>query len=118
LNGDEILAGSVYQSLVEARERKPDVPVVPKRTSDFIFVRYIGHPEIEVNEPYLKEWVDYLVSQLRDGADVYMFCHSPNNFAAPWLCRRIYLQVEKEVDLSPLPWNEVDSENYEQGQLL
>jgi uncharacterized protein YecE (DUF72 family) len=118
LNGDEILAGSVYQSLVEARERKPDVPVVPKRTSDFIFVRYIGHPEIEVNEPYLKEWVDYLVSQLRDGADVYMFCHSPNNFAAPWLCRRIYLQVEKEVDLSPLPWNEVDSENYEQGQLF
>jgi uncharacterized protein YecE (DUF72 family) len=118
LNGDEILAGSVYQSLVEARERKPDVPVVPKRTSDFIFVRYIGHPEIEVNEPYLKEWGDYVISQLQDDADVYMFCHSPNNFAAPWLCRRIYSQVEKNVDLPPLPWNEVDSENYEQGQLF
>lgn len=118
LNGDEILAGSVYQSLVEARERKPDVPVVPKRTSDFIFIRYIGHPEIEVNTPYLKEWGDYLISQLRDGADVYMFCHSPNNFAAPWLCRKIYAHVEKEINLPPLPWNEVDSENYEQGQLL
>jgi uncharacterized protein YecE (DUF72 family) len=118
LNGDEILAGSVYQSLVEARERKPDVPVIPKRTSDFIFVRYIGHPEIEVNEPYLKEWGDYLISQLQDGADVYMFCHSPNNFAAPYLCRKIYSQVEKEVELPPLPWNEVDNENYEQGQLF
>jgi uncharacterized protein YecE (DUF72 family) len=118
LNGDEILAGSVYQSLVEARERKPDVPVVPKRTADFIFVRYIGHPEIEVNEPYLKEWGDYLISQLQDGADVYMFCHSPNNFAAPYLCRKIYSQVEKEVEIPPLPWNEVDSENYEQGQLF
>jgi uncharacterized protein YecE (DUF72 family) len=118
LAGDEILAGSVYQSLVEARVRKPDVPVVPKRTSDFIFVRYIGHPQIDANNPYLKEWSDYLIPQLREGADVYMFCHSPNNLAAPWLCRRIYAQIEKQVDLPPLPWNEVDSEDYEQGQLL
>jgi uncharacterized protein YecE (DUF72 family) len=118
LNGDEILAGSVYQSLLEARERKPDVPVVPKRTSDFIFVRYIGHPEIEINNPYLKEWGNYFIPQLQEGADVYMFCHSPNNLAAPWLCRTLYAQVEKEVDLPPLPWNEVDRENYEQGQLF
>jgi uncharacterized protein YecE (DUF72 family) len=118
LNGDEILAGSVYQSLLEARERKPNVPVVPKRTSDFIFVRYIGHPEMEVNNPYLKEWGDYFIPQLQEGADVYMFCHSPNNLAAPWLCRKLYAQVEKKVDLPPLPWNEVDRENYEQGQLF
>jgi uncharacterized protein YecE (DUF72 family) len=118
LDGDEILAGSVYQSLLEARERKPDVPVVPKRTSDFIFVRYIGHPEIEVNNPYLKEWGNYFIPQLQEGADVYMFCHSPNNLAAPWLCRRLYAQVEKQVDLPPLLWNEVDRENYEQGQLF
>ena len=118
LDGDEILAGSAYQSLLEARQRKPDVPVVPKRTSDFIFVRYIGHPEIEVNNPYLNEWGNYFIPQLLEGADVYMFCHSPNNLAAPWLCRKLYAQVEKEVDLPPLPWNEVDSENYEQGQLF
>jgi uncharacterized protein YecE (DUF72 family) len=118
LDGDEILAGSTYQNLLEARERKPDVPVVPKRTSDFIFVRYIGHPDIDVNSPYLKEWGDYFVAQLQDGVNVYMFCHSPNNLAAPWLCRRLYTKVEKEVNLPPLPWNEVDRENYEQGQLF
>jgi uncharacterized protein YecE (DUF72 family) len=118
LDGDEILAGSVYQSLLEARDRKPDVPVVPKRTSDFIFIRYIGHPEIEVNHSYLNEWGDYLISQLRGGADAYMFCHSPNNLAAPCLCRKLYAQVEKKVELPPLPWNEVDSENYEQGKLF
>ena len=118
LNGDDILAGSVYQSLLEARERKPDVPVVPTRTADFIFVRYIGHPEVEVNNPYLKEWGNYFIPQLLEGADVYMFCHSPNNMAAPWLCRKIYARIEKEVNLPPLPWNEVDNENYEQGQLF
>ncbi len=118
LEGDEILEGSSYQSLLEARERKPDVPVLPKRTADFIFVRYIGHPEIEVNNPYLNEWGNYFIAQLREGAEVYMFCHSPNNLAAPWLCRKLYAQVEREVDLPPLPWNEVDRENYEQGQLF
>jgi uncharacterized protein YecE (DUF72 family) len=118
LSGDEILAGSVYQTLVEARERKPDVPVIPKRTADFIFVRYIGHPEIEVNQPYLDEWSDYFISQLQVEADIFMFCHSPSNFAAPWLARRVYSQVREHVDLPPLPWEEVDSENYEQGQLF
>jgi len=118
LDGDDILAGSVYQSLLEAREHKPNVPVVPTRTADFIFVRYIGHPEIEVNNPYLKEWGNYFIPRLLEGADIYMFCHSPNNMAAPWLCRKIYAQIEKEVNLPPLPWNEVDNENYEQGQLF
>ena len=47
LQGDAILAGSSYESLLEARERKPDVPVVPKRTSDFVFLRFIGHPELQ-----------------------------------------------------------------------
>jgi uncharacterized protein YecE (DUF72 family) len=149
LSGDKLLAGSVYQSLLEARERKPDVPVVPKRTSDFthgtpeehrdypgtarqgkcsaalvhrtaalVFVRYIGHPEMKVNDPYLKEWGEHFISQLREDADVYMFCHSPNNLAAPWLCRKIYAQVQEQVALPPLPWEAVDSENYEQGQLF
>ena len=118
LSGEAILAGSVYQSLLEARERKPDVPVVPKRTADFIFVRYIGHPEIELNSPYLQEWAEYLIPQLQSGADVYMFCHSPNNFAAPSLCRKIYGQAEKEVDIPPLPWNELVDEDFEQGQLF
>jgi uncharacterized protein YecE (DUF72 family) len=118
LSGEEVLAGSVYQSLLEARERKPDLPVAPKRTSDFVFVRYIGHPEIEFNTPYLKEWGDYIISQLKDGADVYLFCHSPNNFAAPYVCRKIYAQVEKEVSIPPLPWNQLADEDYEQGQLF
>jgi uncharacterized protein YecE (DUF72 family) len=118
LAGDEILAGSAYESLLEARARKPDVPVVPQRTSDFIFIRYIGHPDIEVNTPYLREWVDFLVPQLRRDADVFMFCHSPNNLAAPWLCRKIYAWAEQEVDLLPLPWEQLGSESYEQGRLL
>src|SRR5512142_1648002 len=43
LTGDPILEGTTYGSLVGARARKPDVPVNKTRTTDFVFIRYIGH---------------------------------------------------------------------------
>jgi uncharacterized protein YecE (DUF72 family) len=118
LAGDERLAGSTYESLLEARGRKPDVPVVPKRTTDFVFVRYIGHPEFEPNLSLLNEWADYFVPQLRNGADVYMFCHSPGNMVAPPLCRELHHRVAGEVPIPPLPWDHLESNTFEQGNLF
>lgn len=117
LAGDEILAGSTYESLLEARERKPDVPVVPKRTSDFVFVRYIGHPQMEVNRPLLEEWGSYFASEMKTGADVFMFCHSPDNLIAPSLCKELHRLVATQVDIAPLPWNAA-SEELERGKLF
>jgi hypothetical protein len=31
---------------------------------------------------------------------------------------RVYAWVEKKVALPPLPWEEIDTEDYEQGQLF
>jgi uncharacterized protein YecE (DUF72 family) len=118
LQGETILAGSTYESLLEARERKPDVPVVPKRTSDFVFVRYIGHPDLEVNRPFLDEWGGYFSSQLKTGADVYVFCHSPENLVAPTLCRVLHQRVAKDVSIPPLPWDLVDEDNFTQERLF
>ena len=89
LDGDKILEGSVYQTLLAACERKPNVPILPDRTADFIFLRYIGHPQMEQNESLLDEWADYVASQLSAGADAYVFCHSPENLTAPYLCRNV-----------------------------
>ena len=108
LQGDAVLAGSSYESLLEARERKPDVPVVPKRTADFIFVRYIGHPELKFNVKFLDEWGSYFAAQMKNGADVYAFCHSPDNMIAPDLCREIHKRVASQVNISQLPWDEVE----------
>jgi uncharacterized protein YecE (DUF72 family) len=118
LYGDKSLAGSSYESLLEARERKPDVPVVPKRTSDFVFVRYIGHPDLEINRPFLDEWGSYFSSQIKDGADVYAFCHSPDNMVAPTLCRELHQRVAKVVDVLPLPWDEIKPDIPQQGMLF
>jgi uncharacterized protein YecE (DUF72 family) len=118
LNGDKILHGSVYETLLEARERKPDVPAIPERTSDFIFIRYIGHPDMEYNLALLDEWAEYLISQLREGADAYVFCHSPDNMLAPYLCRAMHQSVAKQVHVPPLPWDEAEASTLRQGQLF
>lgn len=118
LHGDAILAGSTYESLLEARERKPDVPVVPKRTSDFVFVRYIGHPDLEINRPFLDEWGSYFASQMKTGADVFAFCHSPDNLIAPYLCRELHQRVSKGVDIPSLPWDDTDLNTFKQEQLF
>jgi uncharacterized protein YecE (DUF72 family) len=118
LDGDKILKGSVYQTLLAARERKPNVPVLPERTADFVFLRYIGHPQMEQNESLLEEWASYVASQLSMGVDAYVFCHSPDNFAAPYLCREFHRRVANQVDIPPLPWDKVDTKDFEQGELF
>jgi uncharacterized protein YecE (DUF72 family) len=107
LAGDKILEDTTYGSLVGARERKPDVPVTPVRTTDFVFIRYIGHPDLKFNDPFLDEWETYLASQLREGADAYVFCHSPENVTAPQIARELYHRIARRNALPPLPWDEI-----------
>ncbi len=118
LKGDKFLQGSVYENLLEARERKPDVPVIPERTADFVFIRFIGHPELDYNVAFLEEWAVYLVSQLRGGADVYVFCHSPDNMIAPYLCRELHRRIKESVSIPTLPWDEANANMFEQGRLF
>ena len=118
LDGDRILEGSVYQTLLAARARKPNVPILPERTADFIFLRYIGHPRVEQNESLLEEWAGYVSSQLSAQSDAYVFCHSPENLAAPYLCRDFHRRVAEKIILPPLPWDNVDAGNFEQRQLF
>jgi len=118
LKGDNSLRGSAYERLLEARERKPAVPVIPERTADFIFIRYIGHPQLAYNTAFLDEWADYLGSQLREGTDAYMFCHSPDNLIAPYLCRDLHQRIAAKAKISALPWDEADANTLQQGRLF
>jgi len=118
LQGDAILAGSTYESLLEARENKPDVPVVPKRISDFIFLRFIGHPELAQNIEYINEWVDYLVPQMQQNADVFIFCHSPDNLIAPEICREFHKRIAAKINIPPLPWDTLKPDEPEQPSLF
>jgi len=106
-----IRVGSAEErQVLQARERKPDLPLQIARTTDFIFLRYIGHPRMEVNEPFFKEWSEQLAQWLREGITLYVFCHCPFEVHSPMICRELYHRVGELVSLPPLPWDEEDAE--------
>jgi uncharacterized protein YecE (DUF72 family) len=118
LEGDAILAGSSYESLLEAREKKPDVPVFMEHTGDFTFLRFISHPDLAQNIELINEWVDYLVPQMQQGADVFIFCHSPDNLIAPEICREFHSRIAARINIPPLPWDTLKPDEPEQPSLF
>lgn len=108
LEGDPILKGSVYERLLQARQRKPDVPVQPTATAPFVFLRYIGHPQMDVNRPYIQEWCDYLAGLPPEVSEAYVFCHCPDDSQDPAICREFYRQASRKAPLPALPWDSAE----------
>ena len=92
------------QVLQATRERKPNLPLQIACTTDFAFLRYIGHPAMEVNEPFLAEWAEQLAQWLREGKALYVFCHCSDEQYAPALCAALYERVQALAPLPALPW--------------
>jgi uncharacterized protein YecE (DUF72 family) len=118
LQGEKILEGSVYQRLLEARQRKPDLPIQPKRTASFVFLRYIGHPQPEANAPYIDEWGEILADWLGEETEAYVFCHCPDERLDPWLCRQYHRRIGASLPLPPLPWDDLGTVTAKQGRLF
>jgi uncharacterized protein YecE (DUF72 family) len=107
------------QQVLQARERKPNLPLHIVKTTDFIFLRYIGHPRMEVNESFLDQWASHLAEWYRQGVTLYVFCHCPFEEHSPDICVELYRRVHKLVPLPPLPWlAEQEHTQPEQGRLF
>ena len=109
LAGDKILQSSVYERLLQARSQKPNTPIVAEPTAPFTFLRYIGHPQIALNAPYLDEWAAQLAEWLQNEMDAYVFCHCPEESQDPQLCRELHDRVAARVPIPPLPKREPDT---------
>jgi uncharacterized protein YecE (DUF72 family) len=103
------------QEVLQARERKPNLPFQIAITTDFAFLRYIGHPHMEVNEPFLESWAQQLGQWLKQGIALYVFCHCPFEKYSPDICAALYQRVSAVVPLPPLPWQ---PERPEQAELF
>jgi len=90
--------------ILQARERKPDLPLQIAVTTDFIFLRYIGNPRMEVNKPFLDTWARQLAQWIEDGLTLYVFCHCPFEVHSPSICSSLYEKVRALALLPPLPW--------------
>lgn len=70
-----------------AQGRKPRLPVHAISLGPRPFIRYIGHPDIAANAPFLAPWLEKLALWLDEGREPYVFIHTPNNRQAPQLAR-------------------------------
>lgn len=104
--------------VLQARERKPNLPVKLDLTTDIAFVRYIGHPRVEVNEPFLAKWAQQLAQWLKQGITVYVFCHCPYEVHSPEICYALYRKVSALTPLPPLPSEPTEPGEPEQAKLF
>lgn len=95
-----------------SERRKPQVPLQVEATTDFALVRFISHPTIARNRPYLQEWVGHCDRWLRQGVTVYFFVHCPVEEHSPAIAAEFQrLLREQGVGVPELPGLEAESES-------
>lgn len=92
------------QQILQARERKPHLPVHTTITTNFAFVRYIGHPRLNENASFLDFWAQRLAQWLQAGMTLYVFCHCPFEKHSPEICYELYQRVHALFPLPALSW--------------
>ncbi|AJE20584.1 DUF72 domain-containing protein [Azotobacter chroococcum] len=84
-----------------AQAKKPRLPVRPAALTAFPQVRFIGHPRLEANDPFMAPWLDKVAAWIEEGRQPCVFLHTPDNRLAPELARRFHAQLT--VRLPGLP---------------
>ena len=84
-------------AVLHAQSKKPKVPPRPAAFTAFPQVRFIGRPELEANDPYLKPWVEKVAGWIEEGRTPYVFLHTPDNHRAPELARRFHQQLSERL---------------------
>lgn len=91
-------------AVLHAQSKKPKVPLRPAAMTQFPQVRFIGHPLLEANDPFLAPWVSKVAEWIEEGRTPYVFLHTPDNIQAPDLARRFHQQLMARLPgLPPLP---------------
>ncbi|MFB4390894.1 MULTISPECIES: DUF72 domain-containing protein [unclassified Pseudomonas] len=89
--------------VLHAQAKKPRVPPRPAAFSLHPQVRFIGHPELEANEPFLTPWVDKIADWIEEGRQPYIFLHTADNYRAAALAQRFHQRLSERLPgLAPL----------------
>lgn len=89
--------------VLHAQAKKPRVPPRPAAFSLHPQVRFIGHPELEANEPFLTPWVDKIADWIEEGRHPYIFLHTADNYRAAALAQRFHQRLSERLPgLAPL----------------
>ena len=80
-------------SVLHAQSKKPNVPPRPAAFTRFPQVRFIGHPELEANDPFLLPWVEKIAVWIEEGRTPYIFLHTADNLLAARLAQRFHTKL-------------------------
>ncbi|UJB69457.1 DUF72 domain-containing protein [Acaryochloris sp. 'Moss Beach'] len=92
---------------VHSQRRKPKLPLQLATTAPFTVVRYISHPQKELNDVFLGNWVNILQTWLRQGIDTYFFVHCPLEEQSPRTAQLFQQLLQEQIDIPPLPWDQL-----------
>ncbi|MGE7811900.1 DUF72 domain-containing protein [Pseudomonas sivasensis] len=84
---------STSAAVLHAQSKKPKVPTRPAALTQFPQVRFIGHPELEANDPFLIPWVEKVAGWIEEGRTPYVFLHTSDNRLAAQLALRFHAQL-------------------------
>ncbi|MCK8687034.1 DUF72 domain-containing protein [Pseudomonas umsongensis] len=84
---------STDPSVLHAQSKKPRVPPRPAAFTQLPQVRFIGHPQLEANEPFLLPWVEKIALWIEEGRTPYIFLHTADNVLAAKLAQRFHARL-------------------------
>lgn len=97
-----------YDSLLDAQQKKPKVPVHAIATANNPMIRFIGHPEEDKNSAFFTPWLKKLPLWIEQGKQPLLFIHTSDNLIAPDLAARLYKALQQQTvlpDLASFPAN-------------
>lgn len=95
---------------LHSERKKPKLPLQPSVTAPFSLIRFISHPDLALNQPYLEEWVTLVDQWLQQGTRLYFFVHCPVEERSPTNARHFQTLLEqRHVSVLPLPWNSINT---------
>jgi uncharacterized protein YecE (DUF72 family) len=96
-------------AVLHAQAKKPRLPLRPTAFSQSPQLRFIGHPELLANDPFMTPWLDKVAGWIEEGRTPYVFLHTSDNRLAPQLAQRFHEQLTSRLPgllALPRPWVE------------
>ncbi|MCQ6258958.1 DUF72 domain-containing protein [Pseudomonas sp. Q11] len=84
---------STDPAVLHAQSKKPRVPPRPTAFTHCPQVRFIGHPELKANEPFLTPWVEKIAGWIEEGRTPYIFLHTADNLLAAKLAQHFHSRL-------------------------
>ncbi|MCE0461470.1 DUF72 domain-containing protein [Pseudomonas uvaldensis] len=84
---------STDPAVLHAQSKKPRVPPRPAAFTQYPQVRFIGHPVLEANEPFLTPWVEKIAGWIEEGRTPYIFLHTSDNLLAAKLAQHFHRRL-------------------------